>query len=513
MNSYFKNNFSIKILPTFFLFLSTSLFASNKMDIDTSYLENQLIEYNSESSIDSLLDQWYLQNSQVEETFLADSSEVEGDTIHYSFIPDSIYRSRLEMLPYEVPMTYNKIVRNYIELYTNKKRDRLQVMIGLSDYYFPIFDDIIDSYGIPNELKYIAIIESALNPRAVSRARAVGLWQFIYGTGKLYGLTMNSLIDERRDPIKATHAACRFLKDLYNIYGDWHLVIAGYNCGPNNVKKAIRRSGGKRNFWAIYRYLPRETRGYVPAFIGATYALNYYKEHNISPVVCDLPQITDTIMVNQEVHLGQISEIIGISIDLLKDMNPQYIKEIVPARGGKKYPVRLPSNFITAFIDNENTIFNHKDSIYFTKEYLQSPEKYIASYSTPPGKNYIKYVYRVKEGDYLGAIASHYNCSVNNIKDWNNLYRNKIYVGQKLVIYIPKKKASKYNLTSSNETDSNSVEVNGGYIVYKVKSGDTIWGITQLFPGSTDDEIRRLNNLGEFQIIQPGQTLKIMKKS
>ncbi|HER08096.1 MAG TPA: lytic transglycosylase, partial [Bacteroides sp.] len=238
--------------------------------------------------------------------------------------PDSVYMRRLAGIPSVIDLTYNRIVKNYLDVYTKKRREQVRVMLGLSDYYFPIFEEIFDYYDVPFELKYLAVIESALNPRAVSRAGAVGTWQFMYGTGRFYGLTINSLVDERRDPIASTHAAARYLRDLYGMYGDWTLALAAYNCGPGNVNKAIRRSGGKKNFWDIYYFLPRETRGYVPAFIAATYVMNHYPEHRLSRIPVEMPLFTDTIVVREPVHLEQIAGVLGVPLKQLRDMNPQY---------------------------------------------------------------------------------------------------------------------------------------------------------------------------------------------
>ena len=342
-------------------------------------------------------------------------------------------------------------------MYTQRKRDRVQVMLGLAEYYFPKFDEIFDYYGVPNELKYISIIESALNPRARSRTRAIGVWQFMYGTAKLYGLSMNSLVDDRRDPIKETHAAAKFSKDLYAIFGDWQLVVAAYNCGPGNVNKAIRRAGGRRNFWDIYRYLPRETRGYVPAFIAAVYTMNYYKEHNITPIPVSMPLKTDTILINKPLHLMQVSELLKIPIAELRDLNPQYLYDIIPAKG-VSYPLSLPVEYTSKFIDLKDSVYSYKDSVYFKNKELSKSPNY-TSYkngSIKPNGNYKPIYYTVKTGETLGAIAIRFNCRINDIMDWNDLYGNRIRAGQKLVIYVPKKSAANYEqqAVSNNIPDS-----------------------------------------------------------
>ncbi|MGC8804079.1 MAG: lytic transglycosylase domain-containing protein, partial [Bacteroidales bacterium] len=285
---------------------------------DSLYVDDvELIQPVFEDNLDSLLNLYYMQqnNTTYNDDLVLEPTDADSA---FQYIPDSVYISRLQALKSGVPLTYNKIVRRYIEMYTQRKKDKVQRMVGLAQYYFPLFDDIFDFYGVPNELKYMSIIESALNPRARSRTRAVGIWQFMYGTAKLYGLTINGLVDERRDPIKATHAAAQFSKDLYDVFKDWQLVIAAYNCGPGNVSRAIRRSGGKRNFWDIYPYLPRETRGHVPAFIAAVYTMNYYREHNIQPQQTGFPIKVDTVIIHDDLHLMQVAEVLNISIDLLR---------------------------------------------------------------------------------------------------------------------------------------------------------------------------------------------------
>ena len=270
------------------------------------------------------------------------------------------YVSRLLRLPNVMEMVYNDVVQKFIDRYSGRLRHSISYMLGASNFYIPpIFEEALEAYQLPLELKYLPIIESALNPKAVSRAGAAGLWQFMIGTGKQYGLQVNSLVDERRDPIKASYAAARYLSDLYKIFGDWNLVIAAYNCGPENINKAIRRNNGEKDYWQIYPYLPKETRGYVPAFIAANYIMTYYSLHNICPMGTRLPAKTDTVMVSKNVHLEQVAEVVGINIDLLRSLNPMYRRDIIPG-ATEPYALRLPLTEVGKFIELQDSVYNYK---------------------------------------------------------------------------------------------------------------------------------------------------------
>jgi membrane-bound lytic murein transglycosylase D len=298
--------------------------------------------------LDSLISSWYVKIA------IKDlPAEFTGDTVALQY-PDTVYSNRLSKINSIIKLPYNNIIRNHIHVYTIKQRDKFSAVLGLKDYYFPMIEDIFDSYGLPAELKYMAVIESALNPNAVSRMGATGLWQFMYSTGRMYGLTINSIVDERRDPIKSTHAAAKYIKDLYSIYNDWILVIAAYNCGPGNVNKAIRRSGNKKDYWDIFYRLPRETRGYIPQYVAATYAINFYPEHNIKPLALNIPVATDTIMVNRDIHLSQISAVMGIPLGELRALNPQYRTGLIPG-SSKQMALILPMNHLGDFIDLNDT--------------------------------------------------------------------------------------------------------------------------------------------------------------
>ncbi len=341
-------------------------------------------------------------------------------------LADTVYIQRLKQLPTIMEMSYNSIVKRYIEVYTVKKRKQVEYMLGVGKYYFPMFEQALDAAGLPEELKYLPVIESALNPTAFSRAGASGLWQFMYATGKIYGLQGNSLVDERRDPVKSTEAAVKFLKDLHNIYNDWMLVIAAYNCGPGNVNKAINRSGGKRDYWAIYNYLPKETRGYVPAFIAATYTMSYYGEHDFCPAVIEMPVSCDTLVLTDRIHLIQIAEILDIDIAVLRSLNPQYRKDVIPGNG-VAYTLCLPQKHINNFMNRKEEILTYKSEELNTHRLVVEPAARDPYYKGSGGSTY-----KVKSGDTLGSIARRQGVSVAKIKKLNNLRSDKIRAGQKL---------------------------------------------------------------------------------
>lgn len=488
-----------------------------------------------EENLDVLLNLWYVQQAmEVEDSDSLFYLEDESDLPDF---PDSVYISRLQKLPFIMELTYNRVVKNFIDLYAKQRRDKVRIMLALSEYYFPMFEEVFDKYGIPDEMKFLSIIESALNPRAVSRAGATGLWQFMSSTGKRYGLTINSLVDDRRDVVKSTEAAARYMTDLYSIYKDWILVIAAYNCGPGNVNKAIRRSGNKRNYWDIYYYLPRETRGYVPAFIAASYVFNYNTEHNLHPAKLSFDFFTDTIHINQKLHLKQVAEVMDIPVEQLRDLNPQFRHDIIPG-DGKTYHLRIPQMYAMRFIELQDSIFSYKQAEFFNNErYIVSPTT-SSGYTAPvlPSDKYTKLFYTVKSGDNLGYIAGWYNVRLSDLRYWNNIRQNLIRSGQKLTIYIPNEKVDKYrdiNQLSFNEkqkragfpVQSQSVEntqveeadqskmdsFSDEYIYYTVKQGDTLWGIAKKFPGVSDSDIAQLNNLKSGEKIKPGQVIKIRK--
>lgn len=446
-------------------------------------------------SRDSLLSLWYQQR----DLNLMEIEPSDIDTIEMvSDIPDSVYISRLQKLNPYISVPYNRIIRNHIVYYTQKMPEKMERILGLATYYIPIFEEIFDQYDMPLELTAMAVIESALNTKAVSRARAKGMWQFMYSTAKRYGLTINSYVDERFDPIASAHAAARYLRDSYLIFGDWSLAIASYNCGAGNVNKAIRRSGGSKDFWEIYPYLPRETRGYVPSFFAALYAMKYYKEHNLTPEFIPMPPHTDTIKVNKMLHFEQIAHYTGASIEELRTHNPQYLHDIIPGTE-KEYILQLPYQYTGAFIDHEKEIYAYKDSVYFSPAAMKQIQQ-----SAEPSK----ITHRVKRGETLSHIALRYGVSVRNIQRWNGI-GTRIREGQRLAIYTNGSGPSAKSSSSSGGKVSTSVS--NGYVMYTVRSGDNLWNIAKKFSGVSVSDIQRLNGLSKNSKIYPGKKLKIKK--
>ncbi|HIS10797.1 MAG TPA: transglycosylase SLT domain-containing protein [Candidatus Avibacteroides excrementipullorum] len=384
----------------------------------TGKYEEVVIPQALEQPIDSLLDEWKVKHY----VLASDSDCMKGSNPYF---PDSVYIDRLVKMPTVMEMAYNEVVRKYIDTYVEgKMREKVSYMLGAANFYIPIFEEALEAYGLPLELKYLPIIESALNPSAVSRAGAAGLWQFMTSTAKIYGLTVNSLVDERRDPIKSTWAAARYLKDLYDIYKDWNLVIAAYNCGPGNVNKAIKRTEGKADYWEIYYNLPKETRGYVPAFIAANYVMTYYCDHNICPMQTDLSMTTDTIHVNKQLHFKQIAEVCDIPMDEIRDLNPQYRRDIIPGNS-QECILRLPNEHLHTLISNMDSVYNHKKNQLFTHRATVNLKE------TTSAKQASAVVYhKIRSGDTLSTIARRYGTTVSRIKKLNGLKNNNIRAGK-----------------------------------------------------------------------------------
>ena len=379
---------------------------------------------------DSLLSIWYL-HRQIREN---PQSEYNMDSVHFtSGVPDQVLIERLQRMNSFIQLPYNETVKNYMVLYSEKMPTRMGQILGLSQYYMPIFEEAFRKYGLPMELKYMAIIESAMNPLAVSRVGATGMWQFMHSTARNYGLRIDSYIDDRMDPVASVDAAARYLRDAYRIFGDWSLAISSYNCGSGNVNKAIKRAG-RRDFWSIYPYLPRETRGYVPAMVGAMYAVNYAKEYGLEPTPVQMPAHIDTFMINKNLHFRQISEVIGVPIDDLRDLNPQYYKDIVPGNQGEQV-LRLPFNYSNAFLDSQDTIYKYKAAEMFSGSIDDGRNARPAAASRPASSGGGQWVYyKVRRGDNLGKIAARNHTTVKNIKSWNGLKSDRIREGQQLKV-------------------------------------------------------------------------------
>lgn len=354
--------------------------------------------------------------------------------------PDSVYMDRLQRLPTIIEMPYNQVVKQFIERYSDMLRGSVSYMLGAANFYMPIFEQALETYGLPLELRYLPVIESALNPNAVSRVGATGLWQFMLETGKRYGLEVNSLVDERRDPIKSSYAAARYLRDLYKIFDDWSLVIAAYNCGPNKVNQAIHRAKGSVDYWQIYPYLPKETRGYVPAFIAANYIMNYYCEHNICPMITELPISTDTIVVDKNLHLEQIAKVLNVNIDHLRALNPQYRRDIV---NGLTEPsvVRLPLSLVGSFIDNEDSIYAYKRDELLLKREVVAVNDIKPSYSkskatkrrtSKRSSRSRRKTVTVRQGDTLSEIAKRNGTTVKKLRRLNGIKGSNIRAGKKI---------------------------------------------------------------------------------
>ncbi|MBV5314009.1 MAG: transglycosylase SLT domain-containing protein [Prolixibacteraceae bacterium] len=532
------------------------------------YIPDENLNKYFSDKLDSMLSSWYVQNA-----FLLDSTELaEADTLKQT-LPDSVYIQRLQSMQSAVSLSYNNTVKNFIAMYTVRKPKQVAVMLGLANYYFPMFEEALAKYGLPMELKYLPIIESALNPGANSVASAVGLWQFMYGTGKMYKLEISTFVDERRDPLKATDAAARYLRDLYNIYKDWHLVIAAYNCGPGNVNKAIKRSGNAKDYWKVYYKLPKETRGYVPAFIAANYVMNFYQSHNIFPKSPDFPIITDTLMVNDYLHFNQVSEVIGIPVEQIRSLNPQYRRDIIPASKEKAYSLVLPQDEISAYLENEGEIHDHRRTEFFPNNQIVNPQNSFASQSPSDIKGRDKIIYSVKSGDNLGMISAWFRVRTSDLKFWNKMRSNFLKAGQKITIYVPEgqgeyysnvskmsradkqKSLNKKPIVSSSQnlastakaktpekvaevktsetktTDKSLAEVvetgkkdsslvkqnnesSGDEIVYyTVRKGDNFWSIAKKFPGVSNQEIMKINNIKAANSLKVGQVLKIIPKA
>ena len=409
-----------------------------------------------ETDVNRMMQNWYLQN------YTALDKEV--DNRPDVATTDAELIERLQAIPTTIEMPFNSVVRQYIDMYTGRKRSLVESMLGMSLYYMPIFEQAIEKEGIPIELKYLPVIESAMNPDAVSRAGAVGLWQIMLPTARGLGLEINTLVDERRDPVRSSEAAARYLRELYDIYKDWSLAIAAYNCGPGNVNKALRRAGddARKDFWAIYPYLPRETRGYVPCFIAATYVMNYYNKHNISPALAKKPIVTDSVHVNRRVHFQQIADILKLPVEQLQVLNPQYRKQEIPGTPDRPWPLVLPANQTYAYIMSEDAIAAHNADLYARRDVVEPATGMEARPATVDGQEGewvvtedVKW-HKVRHNETMASIAKRYGVSLKSLKRWNGNIR-KPRRGQSVKIVSTKRVFKPYE---KQPTDSTTIQQN-----------------------------------------------------
>ena len=523
---------------------------------DTLSADNIVVPESFEIDTHKMMQNWYLTNYAV----------LDRNADQRANVPttDQEYIDRLQRMPTVMEMPYNKIVRAFINMYVERKKSLVESMLGMSLYYMPIFEQALDKYGMPLELKYLPVIESALNPTAVSRAGATGLWQFMLDTAKGMGLEINSLVDQRRDPYLSSDAAARYLKQLYNSYGDWSLAIAAYNCGPGNVNKALRRAGGgKKDFWEIYPFLPRETRDYIPAFIAANYAMTYYNHHNISPALASRPIVTDTVHVNKRVHFQQISDVMGISMDELRILNPQYRTDVILG-DIHPYALVLPNIQAYCYIANEDSIVNHNAELYARRDVVEPSTG--ATVTSGDGGQYVEEVivkyHKVRRGENLASIARRYGVSQKSIRRTNGIGR-RVRRGQTLRIntikrrYVPAPAQADSTATADNKPQVAATEAKDSIIPetkanetaeptaqtrqvtdamsnakdkdkkkerknsrkkaeskpvkHKVKSGENLTKIAKRY-GVTVDQLRSANNISGDDI-RAGQTLTIPSKS
>ncbi|MDL5510238.1 LysM peptidoglycan-binding domain-containing protein [Arenibacter sp. M-2] len=451
------------------------------------------------AKFDSLWMKELYDSSSLFDSIYQDITTLEIDSVYHYNVDTDTLKARLEILNQKTPfnIVYNPSLENVIRYFLTRKRDMMSRMLTISQFYFPLFEQELDNQNVPLELKYLAIVESALNPRARSRVGATGLWQFMYGTGKMYDLDVSSYVDERSDPINSTKAASLYLKKLHDIFDDWDLALAAYNSGPGNVNKAIRRSGGYKNYWNIRRNLPRETAGYVPAFLATMYIFEYAEEHGFTRQVTDRPYFeTDTIHVKSTITFNQISELVDVSEEELLFLNPAYKLKVIPYVKGKNYALRLPVDALGKFVANEKAIYAHVQNQLKSKE---EPLPQIVQ-----SKDQI--TYKVRSGDFLGKIAERYGVGVSQIKNWNGLRSNNLRIGQRLTIY-PRKIPSSISSASTSKKSTNSVAAAGNK-VHTVKSGDSLWTISKKYPGISIDNLRKWNGISGNDI-KPGTKLKL----
>lgn len=484
------------ITITIFSLFSFSLFAINpdstgiKKDQKDSNLVLKDIRFAAQ--IDSSITCHY------EEMMPAFSSFEINEEIAIDSVPQfesEIYQARLAELNKRTPfdLSHNQIVEAFIKLYMVKKRPLSEKCLGRSEQYFPMIEEVLDRYQLPYELKYLAVVESALDPRARSRAGATGLWQFMYGTGRIFGLSTNSYADQRLDPVASTEAACKYLTYLYNMFGDWNLALAAYNCGEGRVARAIRRSGGKKDYWEVYNYLPRETRGYVPAFIAVNYMFEHHADHGLRPVPVLYNEFeTDTVHVRKPITFQTVSEIVDLHHEIIADLNPVYRSNYIPAFDEFNV-LRLPKDRIGLWVSNEDTIY-----ALIEEKTKSEPEEEKVSGNV--------FYYTVQYGDYLGRIASRHGCSVRQIQEWNNIYGTNIRPGQRLTLYTSHAQAP-----TAVKKNYEVIE-DGDAVYYQIRTGDTLWDIAKA-RGVSVDALKQWNSSLDFNRLKPGMKIIVGKRS
>ena len=502
------------------LLVSSVGFAQESLEQNTltlpklSYLDSLKNTFVNHSTSNCIDERWMaeLTNTELSENMFSDISSLNIDSEVSYDLSSEVLKKRLAKMDAKSPFNieYNPALENTIKSFLKNRTKAFERLMAVSEYYFPMFEEHLAKYNIPLELKYLAIVESALNPKAKSRVGASGLWQFMYPTGKQYNLEVNSYVDERHDPLKATEAACQYLSHLYEIFGDWSLVLASYNAGPGNVSKAIRRSGGSQNYWNIRKFLPRETANYVPAFLATMYIYEFKKEHGILPKKATLTYFeTDTIMVKKQMSFKHISELLDIPVEQIEFLNPIYKLKLIPFEEDKAHYLRLPKNKMGLFVSNEEKVYAYLNYLETFKEKTKS--EYIASTSkdsigtgadststavSKPKFERKTQFHTIKSGESLGKIADKYNVSISNLKSWNKIKGNTIQAGKKLKIYSDKK------ITENSEQKTSK---NG---TYTVKNGDSLFSISKQFPGVSIEDLKKWNDISGDNI-QPGMKLKI----
>ena len=502
------------------LLVSSVGFAQESLEQNTltlpklSYLDSLKNTFVNHSTSNCIDERWMaeLTNTELSENMFSDISSLNIDSEVSYDLSSEVLKKRLAKMDAKSPFNieYNPALENTIKSFLKNRTKAFERLMAVSEYYFPMFEEHLAKYNIPLELKYLAIVESALNPKAKSRVGASGLWQFMYPTGKQYNLEVNSYVDERHDPLKATEAACQYLSHLYEIFGDWSLVLASYNAGPGNVSKAIRRSGGSQNYWNIRKFLPRETANYVPAFLATMYIYEFKKEHGILPKKATLTYFeTDTIMVKKQMSFKHISELLDIPVEQIEFLNPIYKLKVIPFEEDKAHYLRLPKNKMGLFVSNEEKVYAYLNYLETFKEKTKS--EYIASTSkdsigtgadststavSKPKFERKTQFHTIKSGESLGKIADKYNVSITELKKWNSIKGNTIQAGKKLKIYSDKK------ITENSEQKTSK---NG---TYTVKNGDSLFSISKQFPGVSIEDLKKWNDISGDNI-QPGMKLKI----